>query len=546
MSEKRRLSTRNRGEPPLKRRAVTPPPPPAPPAPPPRPVEPTELGLPIRLRDGQPLPTLPEPQERNLPNRTYQSISERSVTPYVQNLRFNQFSLYSGVLAASIDRSRHKWQADGVFERYWSKPNKKKGSIDAPNPAYKTMNKIGSCTMTIEPHAFDITLYNVKDLPQPYVPPNIHPPHLSTPQYNPFTYNAPPPSTHYPAYPGQQQTHPSQATLPPFREGFGHIGPQGPPPTYHATQPQPLTKPTNGSQPPSLPRSGSTGQTASQGQDEEIKSDPVIQMLATRAAANPDLKALMKVVANGKASPVQLREFQDHIDELNAILKARPNPHEHFYEDNYPEPPPHNQSSASRPPEASTGRPAASSTYVPPSPAPAPIKIEPPSQSYPISAPPSQPKAYPGNKPDVTSIVFDFGAGGDRYSFPRYSILEYLYSKTQVIVSFLVIRRGSMAAAGNYKNNQNYYQPVTMRLNADNSNVLEPLGRIVAPLDEVRSYMESVFKSMSPAENVYLATRLPRTADALELEKKEKTPQPEPQLIRATYSPPHSIVPLAA
>ena len=88
MSEKRRLSTRNRGEPPLKRRAVTPLPPPAPPVPPPRPVEPTELGLPIRLRDGQPLPTLPEPQERNLPDRTYQSISERSVTPYLQNLRF--------------------------------------------------------------------------------------------------------------------------------------------------------------------------------------------------------------------------------------------------------------------------------------------------------------------------------------------------------------------------------------------------------------------------------------------------------------------------
>ena len=269
-------------------------------------------------------------------------------------------------------------------------------------------------------------------------------------------------------------------------------------------------------------------------------------MLATRAAANPELKALMKVVANGKASPVQLREFQDHIDELNAILKSRPNPHEPFYEDNYPEPPSQSQSSASRPPEASAGRPATSSNYVASSPAPAPVKIEPPSQSYPINAPPAQPKAYPGTKPEVTAIVFDFGGTGDRFSFPRYSILEYLYSKTQVIVSFLVIRRGSMAAAVSYKNNQNYYQPVTMRLSADNSNILEPLSRIVAPPDEVRSYMESVFKTMSPAETVYLATRLPRTADASELEKREKTPQPEVQLIRATYSPPHSIVPLAA
>lgn len=433
-----------------------------------------------------------------------------------------------------------------MFERYWSKPTKKKGSIDAPNPAFKTMNKIGSCTMTIEPHAFDITLYNVKDLPTPYVPPNIHPPHLSTPQYNPFTYNAPPSSTHYPAYRAQQQTQTSQATLPPFREGFDHIGPQGPPPNYHAPQLQPHTNHTVASKPPSLPRSVSNGQTTSQGRDEETKSDPVIQMLATRAAANPDLKALMKVVAKGDASPVQLREFQDHIDELNAILKTLPNPHEPFYEDSYPEPPPHGQLSAARPPEASTGRPATSITYVPPLPAPAPVKIESPSQSYPIVAPQAQPKAYPGTKPDISAIVFDFGGTGDRFSFPRYSILEYLYSKTQVIVSFLIIRRGSVAATGNYKNSQNYYQPVTMRLNADNPNTLEPLSRIVAPPDEVRSYMESVFKSMSPAENVYLATRLPRTADALELEKKEKTPQPELQLIRPTYSPPHSIVPLAA
>ena len=431
-----------------------------------------------------------------------------------------------------------------MFERYWSKPTKKKGSIDAPNPAYKTMSKLGSCTMTIEPHAFDITLYTVKDLPTPYMPSNIHPPHLTTPQNNPFTYNGPPSSTHYPAYQGQQQTHPQQATLPPFREGFGHIGPQVPPPNYHAPQLQPPTNPTTASKPPSLPKSVST-QTTSQGQNEETKSDPVIQMLATRAAANPDLKALMKVVAKGDASPVQLREFQDHIDELNAILKSHPNAHEPFYEDNYPEPPPHSQLSASRPPDAPTVRPATSSTYMPP-PAPAPVKIEPPSQSYPINAPPAQPKAYPVTKPDITAIVFDFGGTGDRFSFPRYSILEYLYSKTQVIVSFLVIRRGSMAATGNYKNNQNYYQPVTMRINADNPNTLEPLSRIIAPPDEVRSYMESVFKSMSRAENVYLATRLPHTADALELEKKEKTPQPELQLIRPTFSPPHSIVPLAA
>ena len=40
----------------------------------------------------------------------------------------------------------------------------------------------------------------------------------------------------------------------------------------------------------------------------------VIQTLATRAAINSELKSLLKIVASGKASPVQLKEFQDHIN----------------------------------------------------------------------------------------------------------------------------------------------------------------------------------------------------------------------------------------
>jgi hypothetical protein len=85
-----------------------------------------------------------------------------------------------------------------------------------------------------------------------------------------------------------------------------------------------------------------------------------------------------------------------------------------------------------------------------------------------------------------------------------------------------------------------------MRLTTPHPKVLEPLAKIVAPQDEVRRYMDSVFDKMSPAETVYLATRLPRTADAEELEKHEKTPQPDTQLIKAVYSPPSSIMPLPA
>lgn len=84
MSEKRRLSTRNRGEPPLKKRALTPPPPPAPPraaaAVLPPPAEPIIEGLPVRLREGQPLPTLPESQDSSLPDKAYQTVPERLVS----------------------------------------------------------------------------------------------------------------------------------------------------------------------------------------------------------------------------------------------------------------------------------------------------------------------------------------------------------------------------------------------------------------------------------------------------------------------------------
>ena len=295
-----------------------------------------------------------------------------------------------------------------------------------------------------------------------------------------------------------------------------------------------------------MSRSGSTGQTTSGGQDDEPKADPVIQMLATRAASDPGLKTLMKVVASGKADQVQLREFQDHIDELNAILNSRPSPPKPVYNDSYREPPPHSHQPGSKPADVPPSRPTPATIYRQPPPAGAPVKVEPSSHNYPITAPPTTSKGYTVSKPEINAIVFDFGGTGDRFSFPRFSILEYLYSGTQVIVSFLVIRTGNVAVCGKYKGTKNYYQPITMRLTTPHPKVLEPLAKIVAPQDEVRRYMDSVFDKMSPAETVYLATRLPRTADAEELEKHEKTPQPDTQLIKAVYSPPSSIMPLPA
>lgn len=50
--------------------------------------------------------------------------------------------------------------------------------------------------------------------------------------------------------------------------------------------------------------------------------DPVILLLASRAADNAELKALMRIVATGNASQEQFRIFQRHIDELVAQVNA--------------------------------------------------------------------------------------------------------------------------------------------------------------------------------------------------------------------------------
>lgn len=423
------------------------------------------------------------------------------------------------------------------------------------------MTKLGHCSMIIDPHVFEITLYTVKDLPISYAPMPVQPPSLSAPQYNPFSpnatyapsiYNTPPAATHSP-YQAPQHTHSSQPFLPPFREGFGSFGPQGPPPIYratvHNTAPATIPGPTT-----SLSRSGGTNQGASQSGSGEPKPDPVIQMLATRAASDPGLKALMKVVASGKASQIQLREFQDHIDELNSILKSGKSPSAPFERDNNPERPQHGgQEYAPRPPYHSKTSDVPWNptdpgfTYSSLQQAPTPIKAEPSSQSYPMTAPPVNTKSHNNTKSDIDGIVFDFGGGtGDRFSFPRFSILEYLYGGTQVIVSFLVIRRGNTTASAKYKGTMSYYQPITMRLTTPHPKVLEPLARAVAPPDEVRRYMDDYFDKLSPAETVYLATRLPRTADVEDIEKQDPAHLPENHLTKPVYSPPHSIMPLTA
>ena len=410
--------------------------------------------------------------------------------------------------------------------------------------------------MIIDPHVFEITLYSVKEAPITYAPVAAHMPPHSTPQYNPFTPNVsmpaptfPAPSkTPFPPYQPQQIASTSRPSLPPFAEGFGSFGPQGSssfqPPPLHPLAPISRPAPSGPSQAEDQNMNSRTSQVANAGP----KPDPVIQMLATRAASNPELKALMKVVASGRASPEQLREFQDHIDELNSIIKSRQSPSDTTGIDNYPARSPDNEPKglpeSSRQPQG-VNKSGSVPTQPNPHQLPAPIKVEPQSRASPATASPMNTKPAAQKRSDIDSIVFDFGGSGDRFTFPRFSILEYLYGGTQVVVSFLVIRRGNTATSGKYKGNMSYYQPVTMRLTSHHLKLLEPLSRIVAPQEEVRQYMDSFFDKLGPAEGVYLATRLPRATED-QVHPALETTQVDERPIYPAYSPPNSIMPLVA
>ena len=118
----------------------------------------------------------------------------------------------------------------------------------------------------------------------------------------------------------------------------------------------------------------------------------------------------------------------------------------------------------------------------------------------------------PNLKPDITGIVFEFHGGtGDRYLFPKFSILEYQAGGSQVLASFLLVRKGSKSEYGGDPA-LDYYQPITIRLQANSGTGkhLENLARVVAPQDEVKRYMDDIMSNMTRAEYILLAMRLHR------------------------------------
>ena len=144
----------------------------------------------------------------------------------------------------------------------------------------------------------------------------------------------------------------------------------------------------------------------------------------------------------------------------------------------------------------------------------------------PYGAPP-QPQALRSKgpvstKPELSCVVFEFvGGNGDRYLFPKYSILEYVPGG-QVIASFLIVRKGSAGEGGGYDPALDYYQPVTMRLWTGQGRQLESLARVVRPQEEVRRWMDGVMEGMTRGEYVLLAMRLPRERGVTDRERERE------------------------
>ncbi|OCT46069.1 hypothetical protein CLCR_00405 [Cladophialophora carrionii] len=522
--------------------------------------------LPTRVMAHKPLPTTEEKQPAKLSVKEYQSIAE------------------STILAASLYQSRIQWLYNGIFQKYYVK--KRKG-VEVPpnNPDVKSMQRLGPATIIVEPHTFDVVFYAVKDatVPPPYQrhanqhtvkqmgPPTHPPPYTGLPAQAPYQQPQTPPTvSNRPSAtvpPAPAQSAPPQRPTPPkptedgAAEGSGkhenkaHPASAGLPaaqtPNGGQNQaPQPGPKPS-----PAAPAKGST-------------QDPVIQMLAARAASDPQLKELMKIVATSRASPEQLKEFQSHIDEFNEVIRRQEAARVAKKEG-----PPSQPSSTKPVPEASQPAPDLPSKPATPSSAAAPAATMPltqpavqsapqmqPRQSAPTATPagpPPAPGALPGvvhtfpnppapvgrggplagyvgypapppsrPEPFIKHIVLEFTsvpAGGlaacpDRWLFPEHAVLDMRPNGLDMICSFLVelqgsqimSRAGAELTAGKWQADQEYYQPVTMTVKARDHKIIQTIAKAAKTLPAVQEYMKEVMSKKQRAPVEYLVYRLPR------------------------------------
>ncbi|RTE79128.1 hypothetical protein BHE90_006372 [Fusarium euwallaceae] len=213
-------------------------------------------------------------------------------------------------------------------------------------------------------------------------------------------------------------------------------------------------------------------------------SDPLVVLLVKAALEEHRTRDMIRRIADGRPGYTDATDLKDILDRLHREMRVAPRPS-----------PAPSQVRQHTPNGVLNGQPRA----------PTPQTVAQPNpQALRSKGPP------PAPKPDVTAVVFDFGSG-DRYLFPKFSILEYppTPSGQQVVASFLIVRKGSTSEYGGDPK-LDYYQPVTIRIFTQSGRHLENLARVVAPQDEVRRYMDDVMDNMTRAEYVLLAMRLPR------------------------------------
>lgn len=219
-----------------------------------------------------------------------------------------------------------------------------------------------------------------------------------------------------------------------------------------------------------------------------LRSDPLVVLLVKSALDDKRTKEMCRRISTGKPGFTDATDLKDILDKLHRDSKTT------------------SQSSPASS-QARQAPPVAAPNGLPNGHLQAPATQganHPNPQALRSKGPP------PATKPDISAVVFDFGTG-DRYLFPKFSILEYLPANSgqQVLASFLIVRKGSMSEYGGDPE-LDYYQPVTMRLYTHTGRHLENLARVVAPQDEVRRYMDDVMDHMTRAEYILLAMRLPR------------------------------------
>ncbi|RAR00719.1 Helicase SRCAP [Stemphylium lycopersici] len=529
---------------------------------------PPKQTLPLRIVEGAPLPTLPEPQPLDLPSSEWQTIQQ------------------SGVLETSFERSKAVWLSGTnfrTFHAHFNQPKKladrtdeDKAKAQRQKELLKNFPHVGAdrvvVKLVIEPHTLPIKLYGPREVGKPA--------HKKTATPSPYA-----------PWPNHNHSQPNQHTK--YHNG---------PPIQQKPQPRPPQppKPVQAAPPPQAPAAPAP--------------DPVIHMLAARAGTDPELKAVMKIVAAGSASKEQLEFFQTHINELTAILarqkeektpKAAPPPPAPKPP---PPPPPAPKQIAPPPlprpvqPMQQPIQPSAPRPYTPTAPhgqiqqAPPHHPHPPYANSYskppPYHPPPQVPVYNPPPRTTYRPLVFSFVHGNeDKFYFPSYSFMEWLPNGTGAKLSFLITKMkpkpepaaqppstpapkstpaltptpapapnatpdpapsSAVTPAPNPTNptfapiqpaastpstpfhppkppqriedfdemndidNIEFYQPVTVLLlieNDDGDEIASALPRSIRPPHIVEKYMNEVFDRCKRADETYLAFRLPRDAE---------------------------------